>query len=132
ARNSSILPITRISRYRPRARPAVLLRRSRGRLSSRRPAPSARSSSPQKSYFEAVEDGYKRGLKPATTYCDNVSAKHVVAGFSPRSHRRNIATFDSDFRLNESSTCGRIGQQHNIRVLFLRPKEEMIAAPLPL
>ncbi len=29
---------------------------------------------------------YKRGLKPATTHCDNVSAKPVVAGFSPRSH----------------------------------------------
>src|SRR5439155_12182479 len=48
---------------------------------------------------EPVEDGYKRGLKPATTYCDNVSAKHVVAGFSPRSHRRDMATFNCHFRL---------------------------------
>ena len=31
---------------------------------------------------EAVEEGYKRGLKPATTYCDNVSAKHVVAALA--------------------------------------------------
>ncbi len=39
----------------------------------------------KKENCEAVEDGYKRGLKPATTYCNNVSVNHVVAGFSPRS-----------------------------------------------
>ena len=45
----------------------------------------------------AILDGYKRGLKPATTYCDNVSAKPVVAGLSLRSHRRDMATSDCRF-----------------------------------
>src|SRR2546422_603207 len=36
---------------------------------------------------------YKRGLKPATTHCDNVSAKPVVAGFSPRSHLTRALRF---------------------------------------
>src|SRR5438876_12458267 len=83
------------------------------------------------------EDGYKRGLKPATTYCDNVSAKHVVAGLSPRSHalwrtkfRRLISIPSSQLLGRPSSLRAELRRACCTTRNFPRDRHARIAAPL--